>query len=48
VFNMIPYLGPVIVTGGTGLVGFLQFGTVGMALRSPASRCSSRVSKVTC
>jgi predicted PurR-regulated permease PerM len=31
-FNMIPYLGPVIVTGGTGLVGFLQFGTVGMAL----------------
>jgi len=32
VFNMIPYLGPVVVTGGTGLVGFLQFGTVGMAL----------------
>ncbi|MGB9129362.1 MAG: AI-2E family transporter [Thiobacillus sp.] len=32
VFNMIPYLGPVIVTGGTGLVGFLQFGTVSMAL----------------
>ena len=32
VFNMIPYLGPIIVTGGTGLVGFLQFGTVGMAL----------------
>ena len=32
VFNMIPYLGPVIVTGGTGLVGFLQFGTIGMAL----------------
>lgn len=32
VFNMIPYLGPVLVTGGTGLVGFLQFGTVGMAL----------------
>jgi predicted PurR-regulated permease PerM len=31
-FNMIPYLGPVLVTGGTGLVGFLQFGTVGMAL----------------
>jgi len=31
-FNMIPYLGPVIVTGGTGLVGLLQFGTVGMAL----------------
>jgi len=32
VFNMIPYLGPVIVTGGTGLVGFLQFGTLNMAL----------------
>jgi predicted PurR-regulated permease PerM len=32
VFNMIPYLGPVVITGGTGLVGFLQFGTVGMAL----------------
>ena len=32
VSNMIPYLGPIIVTGGTGLVGFLQFGTVGMAL----------------
>jgi len=32
VFNMIPYLGPVIVTGGTGLVGLLQFGTLGMAL----------------
>lgn len=32
IFNMIPYLGPVIVTGGTGLVGFLQFGTVSMAL----------------
>jgi predicted PurR-regulated permease PerM len=31
-FNMIPYLGPVVVTGGTALVGFLQFGTVGMAL----------------
>ncbi|HRK77158.1 MAG TPA: AI-2E family transporter [Thiobacillus sp.] len=31
-FNMIPYLGPVVVTGGTGLVGFLQFGTAGMAL----------------
>lgn len=32
VFNLIPYLGPVVVTGGTGLVGFLQFGTAGMAL----------------
>jgi len=32
VFNAIPYLGPVIVTGGTALVAFLQFGTIGMVL----------------
>ena len=32
VFNIIPYIGPVIVTGGTVLVAFLQFGTIGMAL----------------
>ena len=32
VFNTVPYLGPVIVTGGTALVAFLQFGTIGMAL----------------
>jgi predicted PurR-regulated permease PerM len=32
VFNAVPYLGPVIVTGGTTLVAFLQFGTIGMAL----------------
>ena len=32
VFNTIPYLGPVIVTGGTSLVAFLQFGTFSMAL----------------
>lgn len=32
VFNSIPYLGPVVVTGGTTLVAFLQFGTIGMAL----------------
>ena len=32
VFNTIPYLGPVIVTGGSALVAFLQFGTIGMAL----------------
>jgi predicted PurR-regulated permease PerM len=31
-FNTIPYLGPVIVTGGTALVAFLQFGTISMAL----------------
>lgn len=32
VFNTIPYLGPVIVTGGTAFVAFLQFGTISMAL----------------
>ena len=32
VFNIIPYLGPVIFTGGAVLVAFLQFGTIGMAL----------------
>ena len=32
IFNTIPYLGPVIVTGGTALVAFLQFGTISMAL----------------
>jgi predicted PurR-regulated permease PerM len=32
VFNTIPYLGPVVVTGGTALVAFLQFGTIDMAL----------------
>ena len=32
VFNSIPYLGPVIVTGGVAVVAFLQFGTVEMAL----------------
>jgi predicted PurR-regulated permease PerM len=32
VFNTIPYLGPVIVTGGTSLVAMLQFGTLEMAL----------------
>jgi predicted PurR-regulated permease PerM len=32
VFNTMPYLGPVIVTGGTALVAFLQFGTIGMAV----------------
>jgi predicted PurR-regulated permease PerM len=29
-FNSIPYYGPVLVTGGLSLVGFLQFGTVPM------------------
>ncbi len=31
-FNTIPYLGAVIITGGTALVAFLQFGTLSMAL----------------
>lgn len=32
VFNTIPYLGPVLVSGGSALVAFLQFGTFEMAL----------------
>lgn len=32
VLNSIPYLGPVIVTGGTAIVAFMQFGTISMAL----------------
>ena len=32
VFNSIPYFGPVIVAGATAVAGFLQFGTVTMAL----------------
>ena len=32
VFNSIPYFGPVIVTGGTSLVAFVQFGNLRMAL----------------
>lgn len=31
-FNAIPYLGPVVVTGATAFVALLQFGTVEMAL----------------
>ena len=31
VLNLIPYLGPIIITGGTALVAFLQFGSMGMA-----------------
>ena len=30
--NFVPYIGAVIVTGGAALVGFLQFGTVEMAM----------------
>ena len=31
-FKTIPYLGPVIIAGGTALVAFLQFGTIDMVL----------------
>ncbi len=32
VLNLVPYLGAILTTGGTALVAFLQFGTVGMTL----------------
>jgi len=32
VFNTIPYFGPVLVTGGTATVAFLQFNSVNMAV----------------
>jgi predicted PurR-regulated permease PerM len=32
IFNSIPYFGPVLVTGGTALVAFLQFGTIEMTV----------------
>ena len=32
VLNLVPYLGAIITTGGTALVAFFQFGTIGMAL----------------
>ena len=32
VFNSIPYYGPLLVTGGLAIVGFLQFGTIGMTV----------------
>ena len=32
IFNSIPYYGPLLVTGGLTLVGFLQFGTIGMTI----------------
>lgn len=31
-FNSIPYFGPVLVTGGTAVVAFLQFGSIRMAI----------------
>lgn len=32
VLNLVPYLGNVVITAGSALVGFLQFGTLDMAL----------------
>ena len=32
VLNLVPYLGSLVMTGATALVGFLQFGSVNMAL----------------
>lgn len=32
VLNLVPYIGSIAVTGGTALVGFMQFGTMEMAL----------------
>jgi predicted PurR-regulated permease PerM len=32
VLNLVPYIGAILTTGGTALVAFFQFGTVGMAL----------------
>ena len=49
VFNSIPYFGPVIVAGGTAVVAFLQFGTIGDgALRRRASRSPSPASRAGC
>lgn len=30
--NSVPYMGPLIVTGGLGMIAFMQFGTISMAL----------------
>ena len=30
IFNSIPYYGPLLVTAGLSVVGYLQFGTIGM------------------
>jgi predicted PurR-regulated permease PerM len=32
VFNTIPYLGPIVVTAGTSIAAFLQFGNLRMAV----------------
>ena len=38
VLNSVPYFGPLIVTAGLATAGFLQFGTMEMAVAWPASR----------
>lgn len=37
VLNLIPYLGSIVITGGSSLLGLMQFGTVDMALAIGAS-----------
>ena len=37
VFNSIPYFGPVIVTGTTAVIAFLQFGSIRMAVTTGAA-----------
>ena len=37
VLNLVPYIGSLVIAGGLALVGFLQFGTVGMALLAAGS-----------
>jgi predicted PurR-regulated permease PerM len=32
ILNSIPYYGPLVVTTGLAMVGFLQFGTIGMTM----------------
>jgi predicted PurR-regulated permease PerM len=32
ILNLVPYIGSIAVTGGTALVGFMQFGTIEMAM----------------
>jgi predicted PurR-regulated permease PerM len=32
ILNLVPYLGPILITGGAALVAFLQFGNMSMAL----------------
>jgi len=40
VLNLVPYLGSIVLSGGAALVGFLQFGTLGMALLLGAASMS--------